>query len=71
MPRFVTCPNCKKSAHYDESNPNRPFCSERCRQIDLGQWASDAYAIPDKGHEVEESNLSSSDEDDETTPHLH
>jgi endogenous inhibitor of DNA gyrase (YacG/DUF329 family) len=27
-------------------NPYRPFCSERCKLIDLGQWATDAYRIP-------------------------
>jgi len=71
MPRLVSCPNCKKAAPYDETNPSRPFCSERCRQIDLGQWASDGYAIPGQSVEVDDSNLSTTDDDDETTPSLH
>jgi endogenous inhibitor of DNA gyrase (YacG/DUF329 family) len=29
-----------------EGNPDRPFCSERCRLIDLGAWASERYRIP-------------------------
>jgi endogenous inhibitor of DNA gyrase (YacG/DUF329 family) len=39
------CPTCKKEAHWDD-NPFRPFCSERCRLIDLGKWASEDYRIP-------------------------
>jgi endogenous inhibitor of DNA gyrase (YacG/DUF329 family) len=31
------------------SSPSRPFCSERCRLIDLGQWSEEAYRIPDAG----------------------
>ena len=36
------CPVCGKSA----AEPLRPFCSERCRQVDLGRWLSGGYAIP-------------------------
>lgn len=42
-----------------EGNPFRPFCSERCRKIDLGTWASEGYVIGGKGQEVEDSNVSS------------
>lgn len=38
------CPICKKDAVWDE-NPFRPFCSERCKLIDLGKWASEDYMI--------------------------
>jgi endogenous inhibitor of DNA gyrase (YacG/DUF329 family) len=31
---------------WDKTNTFRPFCSERCKMIDLGQWASEAYRIP-------------------------
>jgi hypothetical protein len=31
---------------WHESNPYRPFCSERCKLIDLGQWATEGYRIP-------------------------
>lgn len=44
----VNCPNCGKSVIWDESNRYRPFCSERCKLIDLGQWASENYRIPDE-----------------------
>ncbi len=38
------CPICKKVIT-SEDNPFRPFCSERCRVIDLGKWASEDYRI--------------------------
>ncbi len=38
------CPVCKKKTVWEE-NPFRPFCSERCRLIDLGKWASGEYRI--------------------------
>jgi uncharacterized protein len=43
----VNCPNCGKVIVWDTSNRYRPFCSERCKMIDLGQWASESYRIPD------------------------
>jgi uncharacterized protein len=43
---IVTCPACGKSALYDEKKKFRPFCSERCRIIDLAKWATDSYRIP-------------------------
>lgn len=42
----VNCPNCKKQVVWNEQSTYRPFCSERCQQIDLGEWASESYAIP-------------------------
>ena len=44
--RLVTCPNCKKLSEFSPMNAFRPFCSERCKMIDLGLWASEQYAIP-------------------------
>jgi endogenous inhibitor of DNA gyrase (YacG/DUF329 family) len=41
---MMTCPICKKTVARD--NPDFPFCSERCRIIDLGNWATDQYVIP-------------------------
>lgn len=40
----VTCPICKRLTTWHE-NPFRPFCSERCKLIDLGEWASENYKI--------------------------
>lgn len=40
----VLCPQCRKPTVW-EGNDNRPFCSDRCRLIDLGAWASEDYRI--------------------------
>ncbi|MDI3376919.1 DNA gyrase inhibitor YacG [Acinetobacter sp. V89_7] len=45
MPRTFPCPRCGQPSHW-ENNPFRPFCSERCKLIDLGAWASEDYKIP-------------------------
>jgi len=41
----VKCPICKKEVVWEET-PSRPFCSERCRLVDLGNWASGEYSVP-------------------------
>jgi hypothetical protein len=43
----MTCPTCKKAgvARYPE-NPWAPFCSERCKMIDLGKWFGEEYRVP-------------------------
>lgn len=46
-PPVVTCPTCGKAHPWSRDNPFRPFCSERCKLIDLGQWAAEAYRVPD------------------------
>jgi len=50
--RKHSCPFCKKESVW-EGNPFRPFCSERCRLIDLGKWAAEEYRIAaeQKDHE--------------------
>jgi uncharacterized protein len=40
----IICPICKKKTTWEE-NPWRPFCSERCKLIDLGNWVSEEYKI--------------------------
>lgn len=42
------CPTCRAPVHWQD-NPHRPFCSERCRMIDLGNWAAERYRVPDDG----------------------
>lgn len=44
---MVACPACGNPAEYSPANPYRPFCSQRCQLIDLGQWAAEAYRMPD------------------------
>lgn len=51
----ITCPLCKKATTWEE-NPWRPFCSERCKLIDLGKWASGEYRIEGEEKEEKEKN---------------
>jgi endogenous inhibitor of DNA gyrase (YacG/DUF329 family) len=44
--RKVACPGCGTPTLFGPSNPFRPFCSERCRLIDLGEWAAESYRVP-------------------------
>lgn len=41
----IKCPHCRKETTL-AGNPFRPFCSERCKMIDLGTWATEGYRIP-------------------------
>jgi len=41
----VNCPTCQRELEWQNA-PFRPFCSERCRLIDLGAWLSEQHAIP-------------------------
>ena len=42
---LVACPKCQKKFNYDDSE-FRPFCCEKCRLIDLGQWLNESYTVP-------------------------
>ena len=44
-PRIVACPHCGGDSIYSASNPSRPFCSERCKNIDFGTWASESFRV--------------------------
>ncbi|MDP8566948.1 DNA gyrase inhibitor YacG [Methylophilus aquaticus] len=46
-PRKVACPGCGETTVYSTSNAYRPFCSERCKLMDLGDWATEKFRIPD------------------------
>jgi len=41
----VKCPACRQLTHYAPSNPWRPFCSARCKGVDLGAWADENYRV--------------------------
>ncbi|MBC7946184.1 MAG: DNA gyrase inhibitor YacG [Burkholderiales bacterium] len=43
--RLVACPQCGRTIIWSKDNSFRPFCSERCKLIDLGAWASERYRI--------------------------
>ena len=44
-PRIVSCPTCSERVKWTEGNPHRPFCSERCKLLDLGNWLDENYRI--------------------------
>jgi endogenous inhibitor of DNA gyrase (YacG/DUF329 family) len=54
--KTVACPTCGEPAPFAPGNRWRPFCSERCRLIDLGAWATESYRIavrPDENEDEE------------------
>ncbi|HEX8775737.1 MAG TPA: DNA gyrase inhibitor YacG [Pyrinomonadaceae bacterium] len=62
----MKCPTCDKPVEWQD-NPNRPFCSERCKLIDFGKWANEEYRVPD-----ERTPLAESPDDASTlTPETH
>jgi len=74
MTRVVKCPICHQEVAWQD-NPHRPFCSPRCRTIDLGAWAVDSYRIPAERVDLEdqltkESQSSTSDQSS-SEPHAH
>jgi endogenous inhibitor of DNA gyrase (YacG/DUF329 family) len=44
--KIVVCPQCKGDSIFAISNVYRPFCSERCKNIDFGAWASESFRVP-------------------------
>jgi len=54
----VNCPTCNEIVVWSETNPFRPFCSERCKLIDFGDWAAER-------HVIEGESISTQDDEDE------
>lgn len=44
--KHIKCPRCGGDSVYAPSNVYRPFCSERCKNIDLGAWSSESFRMP-------------------------
>ena len=44
--KIVVCPSCGGDSLYSPANAFRPFCSERCKNIDFGAWASESFRMP-------------------------
>ena len=59
-PRAVRCPTCGGPSVYAPANPSRPFCSERCKNLDFGAWASEAYRVQVKPEPPDDNAASSS-----------
>jgi uncharacterized protein len=55
MATKVNCPQCGAKIEWNEKALWRPFCSERCKMIDLGAWASDAYRVSGVANDDDES----------------
>jgi uncharacterized protein len=60
----VPCPTCGKLVKWSESSQWRPFCSERCRLIDLGEWISESHRIA--GDPVDDGDETSEEPDPQT-----
>lgn len=57
----IVCPVCKNKTTWEE-NPWTPFCSERCKLIDLGKWFSEEYRIEGKETMSKEQNAESEEQ---------
>ncbi|WAJ36876.1 DNA gyrase inhibitor YacG [Pseudomonas sp. GOM7] len=64
MTTLVQCPTCGAPVEWKAESTYRPFCSERCKLIDLGAWAAEEHAIP--GNDLEDELFSG---DLPTRPH--
>ena len=57
--RRVPCPTCSRPALFSPENPWRPFCSERCRGVDLGAWANEQYRVASPPVQEDDDDLAS------------
>ncbi|MCF7203765.1 DNA gyrase inhibitor YacG [Pseudomonas oligotrophica] len=62
--KTVACPTCGRPVKWEAQSRHRPFCSERCKLIDLGAWAAEDHVIP--GDPVDDELFS-----DDLPPRLH
>ena len=67
MQKSVKCPYCEALTEYSAKNPYRPFCSERCQLIDLGDWANEKFAIPAENAKPDDAQLDVDDTPDTKT----
>jgi len=63
MSKINNCPICNKEVDFNTSNKYRPFCSKRCRLIDLGQWINESYTISENSTNNFENNSTISSEE--------
>lgn len=56
-PLQLDCPTCGKKVLWTDDFPYRPFCSERCKLIDLGEWASENHKIPGEPVDINDEDL--------------
>jgi endogenous inhibitor of DNA gyrase (YacG/DUF329 family) len=65
MKKAVKCPECEKATEYSPENEYRPFCSKRCKLIDLGEWIEGRYKINSEENSQESQYM----EDESSTKH--
>ena len=53
-PPVVSCPTCGAAVPWTAESKWKPFCSERCKMIDLGQWATEKYRVPAEEQEPDD-----------------
>ena len=53
---LVKCPKCGRETEY-HGNEFRPFCSERCKMLDLGAWIDGEYTLPVEGTEMTDEDI--------------
>lgn len=63
----VKCPTCQREIDWSQS-PFRPFCSERCKLIDLGAWLTEKHAIPGEPAPDEAVDRAPGQQDDDAPP---
>ncbi|MCS6926105.1 MAG: DNA gyrase inhibitor YacG [Candidatus Binatia bacterium] len=68
MLHTVKCPTCRRPTAW-QGNPFRPFCSARCRLIDLGAWATESYRIP--GEQVDPTHTQDTSSAEDPASHGH
>jgi endogenous inhibitor of DNA gyrase (YacG/DUF329 family) len=52
-PLPATCPTCKRPIEWSQAFPFRPFCSDRCRLVDLNGWLSERHAIAGEDAQID------------------
>jgi uncharacterized protein len=57
-PTIVRCPACGGDSVFAPTNEWRPFCSQRCKQVDFGAWASEEFRVGGKLEDLDPSELS-------------
>jgi uncharacterized protein len=70
--RAPRCPICRKDVAPRSKNPSFPFCSQRCRQVDLGKWIGEEYrVVGGDAADEREDELPPMDESDSDSPKMH
>jgi endogenous inhibitor of DNA gyrase (YacG/DUF329 family) len=54
--RYVPCPRCGTQVPWRPESEHRPFCSERCKTVDLGAWATEQYRVAAEEQEEDEAD---------------